>query len=156
MVRSGSRMTLFDPEQPESRFAIVAVNVVALSGTVVAYSVGHIRADSSGSEIFLAQVASRRILRELPGDSAINAGFNGATIRTDFALDRSGSAAWIDEEIGPISDRMETLVVHAAPLGAKEVVLDEGPAIAPRSLELTADALSWQDAGVRRRVRLTP
>jgi hypothetical protein len=155
-VKTGARMTLFDPEQPATRFGIVRVDVDALSGTVVAYSVKHVRADSSGSDLFLAQVASRRIIRELPGDSFADAGFIGATFMTDFALDSSGSAAWIEETLGPISNRTKTFVVRAAPRDGEEVVLDEGPSIAPRSLELTSGTLGWQDGGMRRMARLMP
>jgi hypothetical protein len=155
-VQTGARMTLFDPERAETRFAIVGVDVVALSGTVLAYSVKHVRADSSGSDLFLAQVASRRILRELPGDSFVDAGFIGATFTTQFALDPSGSAAWIDETLGPISNRTKTFVVRAAPLDGEEVVLDEGPSIAPRSLKLTTGTLSWQDGATRRTAHLRP
>jgi hypothetical protein len=46
---------------------------------MVAYSLGH-------SDVLLADIASRRILRELPGDLFVDAGFVFRRARTDFAL----------------------------------------------------------------------
>src|ERR1700759_312316 len=154
LVSSGARMTLFQPEVPR-RF-LTTFQVLALSGTAIAYAAGDFGVDSGGTDVFVANIATRRVLSELPGEGFVDAGFAGGTYRTDFVLSRAGSSAWIDEEVGPVSNRTKTFIVHSAPAGEGTAVLDEGPSIAPHSLELRAGALSWQDAGVTRTARLTP
>jgi hypothetical protein len=155
LAGGGARMTLLGPEELHE-FRRTSFEVVALSGTAMAYAIGHFGTDSGGYRVLVADIATRRILRELPGGGFADAGFGGGTYRRDFVLDHSGSVAWIDEEIGPVSRRTKTFVVHRAPVGGEEVVLDEGPDIAPRSLELRAGTLRWQDAGTQRTARLTP
>ena len=154
LVGRGTRMTLFDPESDEGRHP--RFSVVALSGTLVAYSISHHGTDSGGSRLLLANVKARRILRELPGEGFVDAGFAGGTYRTDLVLDPSGSAALIEERVGPVSERTDSFVVRAAPLGGEELLLDEGPDIEPHSLRLRSGTLSWQNAGVTRTARLTP
>jgi hypothetical protein len=153
VIGRGIRMTLFDPELHTGvRFRTFAV--VALASTVVAYSISSHGIDTGTSSVFLADIASRRILRELPGGGFIDAGFISRTRITGFVLDASGSAAWIDEVGG--GRRATTFVVRSAPTGHEEVVLDEGSDIAPNSLQLSSGTLSWLDAGMRRTARLTP
>lgn len=137
LVGGGARMTLLDPKRA-SRFRVPSFAVVALSGSAVAYSIGHHGVDSGGSEVFVADIATRHIVQKLPGESFGDAGFLGRTTRTDFVLDHSGSAAWIDEVVGPVSKRTKSFAVHRAPVGQEEVVLDESADIAPHSLELRA------------------
>jgi len=155
LVGGGARMTLLDPKRAP-RFRVPTFAVVALSGSAVAYSIGHHGVDSGGSEVFVADIASRRIVQELPGESFVDAGFLGRTTRTDFVLDHSGSAAWIDEMVGPISKRTRSFAVHRAPVVQEEVVLDESTGIAPHSLELRAGTLHWQDSGMQRTALLNP
>jgi hypothetical protein len=155
LVGGGARVSLLGPERPP-RVRVPTFAVVALSGTAVAYSIGHHGVDSGGSEVFVADVASRRIVQELPGESFVDAGVLGRTTRTDFVLDHSGSAAWIDEVVGPVSKPTRSFAVHMAPVGQEEVVLDESADIAPHSLELRAGTLRWQDSGVQRAARLNP
>jgi hypothetical protein len=157
VIGRGTRMTLFDPGRPhEGGLHLRFAGVIALSGPIVAYSVGYHLTDTGGSDVSVADIAARRILRTLPGGGSVDAGLLGQTTMTDFVLDPSGSAAWIDEKVGPISGRTRTFIVRAAPLGREDNVLDEGPAIVPRSLELVAGTLSWLDAGTPRTARLTP
>jgi hypothetical protein len=155
LVGGGARMTLLNPEG-ERGFRAPTFDVVALSGTAVAYSIGRHGVDSGASEVVVADIATRRIVQELPGESFADAGFLGRTTRTDFVLDHSGSAAWIDEVVGPISKRTRSFAVHRAPVGEEEVVLDESADIAPHSLELRAGTLRWQDVGMQRAARLNP
>lgn len=155
VVRGGARMTLFDPNRPSTGLPHRGFGVVAISGTVVAYAVSQFGVDSGGSDLFLADVASRRILRELPGGGFVDAGFLSRTRITDFVLSPSGSAAWIDEVVRP-PKKVKTFVVGAAPLGRPEAVLDEGPGIGAGSLTLTHGTLMWWDGGVERSAPLHP
>jgi hypothetical protein len=159
LVRSGTRMTLFDPGQPSgSRGSSRGfTGVQAIAGTLVAYAIERQGTDSADSTVFIADIAARRVLRELPVSSSPYAKVSTRTAMTAFVLAPSGSAAWIDEKTAWTSFRRpdtKTFVVNAAPSGGLEVVLDESPGIGATSLSLTSGTLTWWDAGVERSARL--
>ena len=159
LVRSGSRITLFDPGHPaESRDSSRGFGgVQAIAGTLVAYSIDRTGAGSSNSTVLIADIAARRILRELQVSSDPYAKVSTRTAMTAFVLAPSGSAAWIEEKTAWTSFRRpdtKTFVLSAAPFGGQEVTLDESPGIGASWLSLKSGALTWWDGGVERSARL--
>lgn len=156
LVRTGARMTLLDPGQPsESRGTSQGfVGFQAIAGSVVAYLSEREQTGSASSTVLVADIAARRILRELTVGNSPYAKVSTRTAMTAFVLAPSGSAAWIDEKttwksfIGP--PETKTFVVSAAPRGGQEVVLDESPGIGASSLTLTSGTLTWWGGGVER------
>lgn len=156
LVRTGARMTLLDPGQPSESRGFVGFQAIA--GNIVAYSSERDETGSASSTVFVADIAARRILRELTVGNSPYAKVSSRTRMTAFALAPSGSAAWIDEKTTWTSFRhgpdTKTFVVSAAPLGVQEVVLDESPYIGESSLTLTSGTLAWWDGGAERSARL--
>jgi hypothetical protein len=152
LFKRGTRLMLFDSERKHANeLPRKTFKVVALAGAMVAYSIGHFGTDSGTTDLFVADVAKRTV-RELPGEGFVDAGIRSRSRRTDFLLAPSGSAAWIVEVGG--AHIATKFVVYAAPANGIAVVLDEGPGIEPRSLEISAGRLRWNDAGTPKSARL--
>lgn len=159
LVRARMRMTLFDPRQlgegGDSSRGFDGVE--AIVGTLVAYSTDRQGRGSLDISVSIADLASRRILRELPVSSSPYAKASTRTRMTDFVLAPSGSAAWIDERTTWTTFRRpdtKAFVLTTASLGGQQAVLDESPYIGEASLSLSGGALTWWDGGLERSTSL--
>lgn len=147
LVRQGSRMTLVRAAPRTS------VGTIVLSGPLVAYLRKSFGVDTSGTTLVVANVATRRTLRETGVGASTDAGLLFYERVTDLVLARDGAVAWIAAHRGP-GPGTPTLAVHAAPPTATPVVLDEGPSIGATSLSLSGRMLSWTDDTTRHTAQL--
>jgi len=151
VVRSGARMTLVAPRRSGGLRKLFGG--LALSGTVVAYLEVQFGVDSGCESIFVADVAARRILRQVPSVGCwVDAGFVRRETVTDLVVGQRGSVAWVLERGARESPK--TLVVYTAAISGVPAVLDEGPDIGATSLSLSSGTLSWWHAGVQRTAQL--
>jgi hypothetical protein len=151
LVRRGTRMTLVAPRtlSGPGRGLHKSLGEVALSGSIVAYVEGQFGVDSGCNSIVVAEIALRRVLRQLPDvGCTIDAGFIRRERVTDLVVGRAGSVAWILER--GANSRPKALLVNAAAVSGAVTLLDEGADIGATSLGLSAGTLSWWHAGVRR------
>jgi len=127
--------------------------VAAWSGPLVAYTLTSFGVDSGTTTLLVADVAARRVIRELPVGRYVDAGFAGYERATKIVLGPEGAVGWIAATAergrpGPLYS------VHAAATIGEPRVLDEGPDIGPGSLTVTGKILHWWHAGVERSARL--
>ena len=155
LVGRRTRMTLIEAPRPHTSPSFPgSLGTIVLSRTIVAYVVHRLTGvDTASSELFVADVASRRVLREARVGYSIDAGFLGSESLTALVANPAGAVAWIDERVGPRSSGRQ-LFVYAAPPVGPAVRLDEGTAINPRSLALSGGTLRWSDRGSIRTARM--
>jgi hypothetical protein len=151
LVGHRSRMTLIAAGRPQTLHSFPgSLGTIVLSRTIVAYVVHRLTGvDTASSELFVADVAARRVLREARVGSSVDAGFLGSESLTALVANPAGAVAWIDERVGPRSSGRQ-LFVYAAPPVGHAVLLDEGTAIDPASLTLSGGTLCWSDGGSTR------
>jgi len=144
-------MTLIAPSRP-GRFH--GLGLVALAGHIVAYEASTHGVDTGQSNLVVADVATRRVLRELDGVGGfVDACVISCTSTTDLLVSREGAVAWITETRS-WSRHSSTLAIHAAGTTGPPVALDEGPDIGATSLRLSGHILHWWRAGVERTAHL--
>jgi hypothetical protein len=145
-------MTLIPAPPPHARpgpFFLGAIGKIALAGPVVAYVIDRLTGvDTSSSELVVADVATRRVLRSAPVGYSVDAGILAYEALTALVVTSDGAVAWVEEQGGARS--ASVVSVYAAPAKGAAVLLDEGPAIDPTSLVLSGGTLSWSDAGAPR------
>jgi hypothetical protein len=148
--RVGMTLVPAPPPHARRRASAGSIETIVLAGPVVAYVVHRLTGiDTGSSELIVADVATRRILRSAPVGYSVDAGFGGHEALTALVAASDGAVAWISERRSPQPGGL-TVSVHSAPPRGAAVVLDEGPAIDTASLELSGGALVWSDAGVSR------
>ena len=159
IVGSAARMTLIaaprpspphGPEGPHLSEGSDNLQMLVSAGDVVAYVVGH-RAgvDTAESQLIVADVARRQIVRETEAGHSVDAGFLFSQSVTALVTTSQAAVAWIVQRSGAAA-RSPKLAVYAAPRRGRAVALDEGDAIDPRSLQISAGAVHWIDGGVAR------
>jgi hypothetical protein len=144
-------MTLVPSTERPARFGGGgSIDEIALAGHVVAYVVHRrVGVDTGASELIVADVARRFILRETAVGYSVDAGLVADEDLTALVVTPAGAVAWIAARHG-IPIRPAAATVYAAAPTSGVTVLDEGPKIDPASLKLTGSTLSWTDAaGVR-------
>lgn len=145
LLRTGARMKLGNPR----RSGPGAEHLVALDGTMVAYTRSETFVDTGKTEIVSANVATRRVLIRSPNV----AGFTDACIISfrevkDLVVTESGAVAWTLRR--GHNCKTETFQVFDQDIGGEPTLLDEGPEIDPESLRVTGRGVGWEDAGERR------
>jgi hypothetical protein len=144
LLRDGATMKLARPR----RAGPGAENLVALDGTMVAYTYSEIFVDTGRTEIVSANVATRRILLRAPEV----AGFTDACVISfrevkDLVVTEDGAVAWILRT--GHNCKTETFQVYDQAVPGEPTLLDEGPTIVPESLRVTSRGIGWEDAGER-------
>ncbi len=145
LLRRGSTVVLARPRQ----FRPDSIDHVALAGTIVAYTDSTHGVDTGSTDIVVVNVASRRTLLTIPGVG----GFVDACVIsfrdvTDLVVTYRGSVAWIVRKGTRCTTA--TTEVHSARTSGAYALLEEGPAIAPGSLRVSGQTVSWENAGQRK------
>jgi hypothetical protein len=155
LVGHPSRMTLIAVGRPHTFPSVPgSLGTIVLSRTIVAYVVHQLTGvDTSSSELFVTDVAARRVLREARVGYSIDAGLVAAESLTALVANPAGAVAWIDERHARGSAARE-LYVYAAPRVGHSILLAEGTAIDPASLALSGGTLRWSDGGSIRTARM--
>ena len=130
-----------------------SLQVNAWSGPLIAYTLTSFGVDSGTTSLVIADVAARRILRQLPTGHYVDAGLGGYERATKVVLGPEGAVGWI-VAASPPGHQGPTYSVHAAATIGEPQVLDEGPDIGPASLTLTGRTLHWWRSGIERSARL--
>jgi hypothetical protein len=119
----------------------------ALAENVLGYSDYSFGVDSGCTSITVFDVAHRRTLRALAQVACtVDAGFIRLGTVSGLVVTQRGSVAWISS-----TGRRgaQSFQVRAAQTSGPVALLDQGPAIAPGSLRIAGNEVSWQD-GTRR------
>ncbi|HKZ13758.1 MAG TPA: hypothetical protein VJL81_07935 [Solirubrobacterales bacterium] len=150
LLRTNARMKLGNPRRAGSG----AEHLVALDGTMVAYTRSETFVDTGKTEIVSANVATRRVLLRSPEV----AGFTDACIISfrevkDLVVTEGGAVAWILRK--GHGCKTETFQVYDQAVAGEPTLLDEGPEIEPESLRVTGRGVGWEDAGERRYAALS-
>jgi hypothetical protein len=127
------------------------VGMVAVAGELAAYATETCGVDTGAGSLSLRRLSDGRGLGTY---QAVSPPVGPESYRSivSVVLRRSGSVAWIGEASSVISHRSQ-FEVQAASAGAVRV-LDRGPGIAPRSLRLHGERLTWRDRGRTRSATL--
>jgi hypothetical protein len=127
------------------------VGVVAVAGELAAYATETCGVDTGAGSLSLRRLSDGR---DLGTYQAVSPPVGPESYRSivSVVLRRSGSVAWIGQASSVISHRTQ-FEVQAASAGAVRV-LDRGPGIAPRSLRLHGERLTWRDSGRTRSATL--
>ncbi|MFI5039911.1 MAG: hypothetical protein ACHQCG_08215 [Solirubrobacterales bacterium] len=153
VIASRTRMTLIPASVPRASDRISdpgSLRRLVLAGDVAGLVIGHLSGVDTGySEIVVADVARRAILRETSAGHSVDAGYVFWAGPTALDVAPDGGVAWIVETAarGP---RPRDSAVFAAPRTGPIVTLDEGPRIEPESLFLSGDTVNWVDGGTTR------
>jgi hypothetical protein len=149
------RMTLIAAPSPHGPGSFPgSLGTIVLSRTIVAYVVHRLTGvDTASSELLVADVASRRVLRSVRVGYSIDAGLLGSESLTALVANPAGAVAWIDERLGRRSSGRQ-LFVYAAPAAGQALRLDEGTTIDPASLALSQGTLRWSHSGSIRTARM--
>jgi len=147
------RMTLLAARSPGVGLGGRSLSVEASSGPLLAYSVTSFGVDSGSISLVIADVAARRILRELAVGHYVDAGFGGSERVLKVVLGAEGAVGWIAESKGP-GQASPMYSVHVAATVGEPRLLDEGEEIGSGSLTLTGRELHWSHAGIERSARL--
>jgi hypothetical protein len=126
---------------------------IVTAGDVVAYVVNRLTGvDTSSTELVVADVAHRQVLREAPVGYGVDAGLVFDESVADLVATPQGTVAWIAQRSGGAarSRHYAAFVVYVAPPRGPAVKLDEGDTIEPESLYLSEDTVHWVDGGVTR------
>jgi hypothetical protein len=150
LLRSGTAMKLTEPHHHRP----ASSKLVALDGTMAAYTYSDVGVDTSSTEIVSANVAARRVMLTVPNA----AGFVDACVISlrelkDLAVTDHGSVTWI-LRTGQ-GCQTQTFQVYDASTSSEPTLLDEGLGIDPESLLVSNRSVSWEDGG-RRRYALLP
>jgi hypothetical protein len=153
LLARGGRMTLLAKRTGQGGPAGRGLRVEALSGSIVAYLITSFGVDSGSTDLVIADVAARRVLRDVPAGKYVDAGILGSESVSKLVLAPEGAVAWVtSSREGNTSPT--TYVVHAAARSGAPTILDEGPDIGPTSLVLTGRKLSWSRGGIRKSAAL--
>lgn len=114
---------------------------------MTAYSTRFQGVDFNRVSVVVRNLRNAEQVRELAGEPRV--GVEQISSVTDIEVTSSGSVAWISEGHSLGSGASGAEVAVAAP-GQPAEVLDKGNGIAPKSLELHNNTLSWINGGSRR------
>src|SRR5258708_5957256 len=105
LVGHRARITLIAATRPHTSPSFPgSPGTIVLSRTIVAYVVHQLTGvDTASSELFVVDVASRRVLREARVGYSIDAGLLGSESLTALVANPAGAVAWIEERVGPRS-----------------------------------------------------
>ena len=142
------RMTLLAARAPGAGLGGRSLAVDASSGPLVAYSLTSFGVDSGSVSLRVADVAARRVLRELSVGRYVDAGFGGYERVTKVVLGPEGALGWIAAAKGPGPATAVSYYVRAAATIGQPRVLDEGEDIGATALSLTGRTLHWWHAGI--------
>lgn len=146
-------MTLLAARSPGVGLGGRSLSVEASSGPLIAYSVTSFGVDSGSISLLIADVAARRVLRELTVGHYVDAGIGGSERVTKLVLGPEGAVGWIAVSKGP-GQTSPTYSVHVAATVGEPRLLDEGEAIGSDSLTLTGRLLHWWHGGIEHSARL--
>ncbi len=149
----GRRMTLLaKPTRPGGPLGL-RLRVEALSGSIVACLISSFGVDSGSTGLLIADVASRRVLREASAGRYVDAGILGSESVSKLVLGREGAVGWImaRRERGASAT---TYIVRGAGRTGPASTLDEGPDIGATSLSLTGHTLTWWHGGIEKSAAL--
>lgn len=149
LLRRGTTVALATP----SRYFSHVIGQVTLAGAIVAYTDSQHSVDSGCTGIVVVDVANGHTLIDVPQVAcSVDAGIISFSDITDLVVSYRGSVAWIVHGGGV--RQAATFKVHSAQTSGAPALLDEGPAIAPGSLHLSHQTVSWENAGQRRSAHL--
>lgn len=142
LLRSGGTVALAKP----GRYGPGSIDHIALAGTIVAYTDSTHGVDTGSTDIVVVNVATRRTLLTVPGAGGfIDACVIGFREVTDLVVTYRGSVAWIVRRGAHCATG--TFEVHRARTSGAAALLEEGPAIAPGSLRVSGQTVSWENGG---------
>lgn len=151
VVAHRTRMTLLAPPPQSGQHVHLfpgSFAKIVLAGPIAAYVVGRrTGVDTSSSELVVADVSTRRILRSTPVGYSVDAGILASGRLTSLVVTSHGSVSWIEEHRR--HGMSSSVSVFAAPPIGSVITLDEGPSIAPESLTLAHGTLSWSDGATQ-------
>ena len=124
-----------------------SLTVGASSGPLVAYLLTSFGAGSGSIRLLVADVAARRVLRELPVGHYADGGLAGYERPTEVVLGPEGGVGWI-AAVGEAGGQGPTYTVHTAATVGEPRLLDEGADIGAGSLSLTGFTLHWWHGGI--------
>ncbi len=151
LLRRGTTVALAKP----GRYHPFAVDHITLAGAIIAYTYSTYGVDTGSTGIATVDVASGHTLLTVPGAGGfVDACFIGFREVTDLVVTYRGSVAWIVRKGAEC--KTTTFEVYSAQVSGTitPALLEEGPAIAPGSLRLSHQTVSWENAGQRRSAHL--
>jgi hypothetical protein len=149
LLRRGTTVTLSTPEQGR----LVSIEHLTFAGPVIAFTRSTHGVDTGSTDIAVVNVASRRTLLTVPQVGGfIDACFISFQEVTDLVVTARGSVAWLVRKGAQC--KTTTYEVYSAQKSGAPTLLEEGPAIAPKSLRLSNGTVSWQNAGQQKSARL--
>jgi hypothetical protein len=134
-------MILIAPRTHEIGFH--SLGATAIAGTLVAYVDTRGGVDSGSSSIIVVDVATRRVLRSVPGVATyVDAGIiRSEHVRSLAVIAPDGATAWIVE--AGTRGRPKTLRVYDAARTGPARLVDEGSDIGAESLRVSGRTISW-------------
>jgi hypothetical protein len=126
-----------------------SIEHVALAGPIVAFTDSTHGVDTGSTNIVVVNVASGGTLLSIPGvGSFVDACIISFRDIADLVVTHRGSVAWIVRE----GTRCQTVTfgVYRAQTSGTPALLEEGPAIAPQSLRVSHQTVSWENGGQRK------
>ncbi len=151
-----TRMTLIPAAPPHAGLpGAASIRRIALARAIVAFVAdGLTGVDTSASELVVADVARRAIVRRAPAGHTVDAGLIASEATTALAAAPSGAVAWIVRRSGPALSKDPAVTVYVAARSGPAHVLDEGAGIDPGTLSITGSTVNWKDGGVARTAAL--
>jgi hypothetical protein len=125
----------------------IATEAFDVATPMAAYSIVFQGVDSRSVYVVVRNLRDGEKVSEFSGAPSV--GVEQISSVTDIEVNSSGSVAWIGQGHSLGSGANGAEVAVGAPSQPAEV-LDKGNSIAPKSLELKGNTLSWIDAGTRR------
>lgn len=149
LLSSGGTMALAKPR----RYGSDSIDHVALAGAIVAYTDSTHEVDTGSTDIVVVDVAARHTLLTVPEAGGFtDACFIGFREVADLVVTSRGSVAWIVRRGAHCAT--VTFEVHSARTSGAAALLEEGPAIAPGSLRVSGQTVSWENGGQRKSASL--
>jgi hypothetical protein len=151
-LKTGTRMTLISARRPPGVHpwhGPGSLRTIVTAGDVVERLTG---VDTSSTELVVADVAHRQVLREARVGYGVDAGLVFDESVADLVATPLGAVAWIAQRSGGAARSLHyaAFVVYTAPPRGHVAKLDEGDTIEPESLYLSGDTVHWVDGGVTR------
>lgn len=149
LLRSGSTVALTRRIRNPSE----SIDHVALAGRIVAYTDSVFGVDTGSTDIVVVNVASRRTLLAIPGVGGyVDACVISFRKVTDLAVTDRGIVAWIVRAGSQC--KTATFEVYGAQRSAGPALLAKGPSIAPGSVRVSNQTVSWENGGRRESANL--
>ena len=149
LLQRGTVVTLSKPEfgRPAS------IEHIAFAGAIIAFTDSTHGVDTGSTNIMVVDVASRRTLLTVPqAGGFVDGCFISFQEITDLVVNSRGSVAWLVRKGAHC--KTTTYEVYSAQTSGVPTLLEEGPAIAPKSLHPSDGTVRWQNAGQQKSARL--